>query len=214
MTAAADGTAVRIGIDFDNTLIVYDRVFAAIGRARGLLPADFRGDKRAVRSHVQALPGGEAAWTALQAAVYGPGVADAELADGALDFLKRCRSAGLAVAIVSHKTTYAVANPGGMNLRDAARAWINRHGLTDPARGGVAPEAIFFEDTRADKIARIAALGCTHFIDDLEEVFAEPDFPADIRRYLILHGAGTLPQGPFRPCRHWSEIADDLFGSP
>jgi hypothetical protein len=204
--------AVRIGVDFDNTLIVYDRVFNDVGRARGLLPAGFQGDKRAVRSHIRALPDGEARWTALQAAVYGPGVADAAPAEGALAFLAACRRAGAPVAIVSHKTAYAAADPGGVNLRDAARAWIERHGLTDPGVGGVSPEAIFFEDTREAKIARIAALGCSHFIDDLEEVFTEPLFPADIRRYLILHGAEVLPQGPFRACRHWSEITNDLFG--
>lgn len=202
----------HIGVDFDNTLIRYDQVFCDVGRARGLLPADFCGDKRAVRAYVQAQPGGQPQWTALQAAVYGPGVADAKPADGAAAFLRVCRQAGIPVAIVSHKTEYAAADPGGVNLRDMARAWIIRHGLTDPEQGGVNSAAVFFEDTRAAKIARIKALGCTHFIDDLEEVFREPEFPADVRRYLLLLGADALPQGPFRAFRAWPDIADDIFG--
>lgn len=205
-------SGARIGVDFDNTLIRYDQVFCDVGRARGLLPADFSGGKTAVRAHIRGLPDGETRWTALQAAVYGPGVADAAPAAGALAFLRACRLAGIPVAIVSHKTEYAAADPGGVNLRDMARAWIIRHGLTDPEQGGVDPGAVFFEDTRATKIARIAALGCTHFIDDLEEVFREPAFPAAIRRYLLLLDAETLPDGPFRAFRAWPDIADDIFG--
>lgn len=205
-------TGVHIGVDFDNTLIRYDQVFCDVGRARGLLPADFRGDKRAVRDHIQAQPGGRPQWTALQAAVYGPGVADAKPAEGAAAFLRACRQAGIPVAIVSHKTEYAAADPNGVNLRDAARAWIARHGLTTPNQGGVDPAAVFFEDTRAAKIARIKTLGCTHFIDDLEEVFREPEFPVEVRRYLLLLDADDLPRGPFHAFRAWPDIADDIFG--
>jgi hypothetical protein len=34
---------MRIGIDFDNTLVSYDRAFALVGMEEGLLPADFVG---------------------------------------------------------------------------------------------------------------------------------------------------------------------------
>jgi len=34
---------MRIGIDFDNTLIDYDRVFLDAARERGLVPRDFAG---------------------------------------------------------------------------------------------------------------------------------------------------------------------------
>lgn len=204
-------SGARIGIDFDNTLIRYDRVFLDVGRARGLLPADFRGGKPEIRAHIRGLPDGEAAWTSLQAAVYGPGVERAEPAHGALAFLAACRRAGVPTAIVSHKTRYAAADPGGYDLRAGARAWIERHGLTDPDRGGVSPDQLFFEDTRTAKIERIEALGCTHFIDDLEEVFREPGFPDHVHRHLILFDAPILPEGPFRAFRSWAEITDDLF---
>jgi len=44
---------MRIGIDFDNTLIDYDRVFAAAAHALGLVSPDFKGSKRAVRDAVR-----------------------------------------------------------------------------------------------------------------------------------------------------------------
>lgn len=204
-------SGARIGIDFDNTLIRYDQVFLDVGRARGLLPKSFQGGKPEIRAHIQAQLGGMTAWTSLQAAVYGPGVAQAEPAQGALAFLEACRRVGASTAIVSHKTRCAAADPDGFDLRAAAWAWIERHGLIDPARGGVPADQVFFEDTRAAKIERIKALGCTHFIDDLEEVFREPSFPDHVSRHLILFDAPVLPAGPFRARRSWAEIADDLF---
>jgi hypothetical protein len=36
---------------------------------------------------------------------------------------------------------------------------------------------VFLEPTKADKLTRIATLGCTHFIDDLPEFLSDPGFP-------------------------------------
>jgi len=208
MTAAPP----RPGLDFDNTIVLYDRVFQDLGRRAGLLPAGFQGDKRAVRAHVRALPGGEALWTGLQAQVYGPGIAQARPAPGLADFLGRCRAAGIVPVIVSHKTRTAAADPDGADLRECARAWMAAQGLTDPARGGIPPENIFFEETRAAKIARIRALGCTHFVDDLEELFREPDFPAGVRAFLYAPADPAPPAGPWQVVRHWREVGDALCG--
>jgi len=201
---------LRIGLDFDNTLVLYDRAFAHYGRIMGFLPEGFAGSKVEVRRHVRALSDGPAKWTKLQASVYGPGVELAEPAPGVWAFLDRCRLEKAAVYIVSHKTETATADPDGMNLRDAARAWIARHGLTDPAKGGVHPNTVFFETTRREKIERIAALGCTHFVDDLAEVFLESGFPATTERHLLLHG-GTAPPGPYQVHCSWGDVADVLF---
>jgi len=203
--------APLIGLDFDNTIVLYDDVFRAVGTECGLLPEGFQGGKDAVRSHVRAQHDGEARWTALQAKVYGPGIRRALPAPGLFEFLAAARSHGVRLAIVSHKTMVAAADPHGVNLRDAARDWIAVHGLTDPARGGIDPADVHFESTRAEKIARIRALGCRVFIDDLEEVFEEADFPLGVDRILVKHGAPSLPTGPFRAFRSWPEIANDLF---
>lgn len=211
-----------VGLDFDNTIVLYDAVFREEGEAMGLLPAGFSGGKDAVRAHVRTRPDGAADWTRLQARVYGPGLVRARPAPGLFDFLAACRSAGRPVAIVSHKTEFAAADPDGTNLRDAARAWIAAYGLTDHRHGGIDPGRIHFESTRADKIARIASLGCGCFVDDLEEVFLEPDFPAGVDRILIKHGdvghgdtaTRAAEDGSFRTVRSWAEAAGLLFPCP
>ena len=83
---------MRIGLDFDNTLIDYDRVFLAAARERGLVAPDFTGSKREVRDAIRLLPDGELAWQRLQGHVYGAGIGGAVLFDGADQFLQRCRA--------------------------------------------------------------------------------------------------------------------------
>jgi hypothetical protein len=48
--------ALPIGIDFDNTLVVYDQVFLAQALRGKLLGAEFRGGKQAVRDAIRLLP--------------------------------------------------------------------------------------------------------------------------------------------------------------
>jgi hypothetical protein len=197
----------RIGIDFDNTLVLYDLVFRNCAVERGLLPPDFRGDKDAVRGAIRALDGGEQAWTALQAEVYGRRMDAAEMAPGALAVLEGLRHAGWQIFIVSHKTQFAAADPS-TDLRVAAWRWIETSGLLTEVGGAIHRADVFFEDSRAAKIARIRALGCLGFIDDLVEVFEEPDFPTDIARCLLVLDAARVPDGRFEIVRSW-----DAFGA-
>ncbi len=83
---------MRIGIDFDNTIITYDDVFLATARERGLVGADFAGRKQAIRDAIRLLPDGELSWQKLQGQVYGKGIAQAAMFEGVDAFLRRCRS--------------------------------------------------------------------------------------------------------------------------
>ena len=72
-------------------------------------------------------------------------------------FLRRCRTEGCVVAVVSHKTEYGHFDPDRVNLRNAALDWMAAQGLLDGDRG-VARADVYFESTRAEKVKRIAAL--------------------------------------------------------
>src|ERR1700752_3969148 len=96
----------RIGIDFDNTIVGYDRVFVEVARREGLVAPDFCGNKQALRDAVRRTPNGELAWQRLQGRVYGAEIASAVMFEGVDAFLRRCREAGAEVFIVSHKTKF------------------------------------------------------------------------------------------------------------
>lgn len=201
---------MRIGIDFDNTIVGYDEVFADQARRSGLVDASFRGGKQALRDTLRAREGGEEAWQLLQGRVYGAGMTAAGLIDGVDAFLRRCRRTGERVFIVSHKTEYGHGDPERINLRQAALAWMTSQGFFADTGYGLTRESVFFEATREEKLARIAALRCDVFIDDLDEVLFAPAFPAGVRRILFAQtrngGAADLLH-----CRTWAEIYEAVF---
>jgi hypothetical protein len=199
---------MRIGIDFDNTLVDYNHVFLHVAKERGLVDAAFCGSKRAVRDAIRTLPDGELAWQRLQGYVYGAGIGDATMFDGVDLFLRDCRARDVDVFVISHKTRFGHHDPVGIDLRQAALDWMARHEFFCSDGFGIPVERIFFESARSEKLARIRAAGCTHFIDDLEEVFAGPDFPVQTVPILFA-AAGTLRVGTV--CPTWQRIAELLF---
>jgi hypothetical protein len=174
-----------IGIDFDNTIVRYDHVFAEAARARGWVTTEFCGSKKQLRDAVRLLPDGEIRWQILQAEVYGGRMVEAEPFPGVVDFIGAARRRGIEMFIVSHKTRYSNYDTHKIDLREAALAWMENNGFFDPGRLGFSRQQVFFADTRSEKIAMISALGCGLFIDDLEEVFADPAFPANVTRVLF-----------------------------
>jgi len=194
----------HIGLDLDNTLISYDLLFAQVAIERGFIPSDFRGAKRELRDRMRLLPQGEIEWQRLQAHVYGPAIGGALATEGALAFVRLARANGALLSIVSHKTAFSNLGTENVNLRDGAYAWLAASGMLGVQ--GVPEDRLFFEDTRDAKIARIVSLGCTHFVDDLEEVFSDPAFPANVECMLLTDVAGD-PSGSFRTFRTFDEIA-------
>jgi len=198
---------MRIGLDFDNTIIRYDEVFAANAVARGLLPAGFCGGKQAVRDAIRQLPDGEVHWQRLQGHVYGAGIAGACLFPGVADFLRHARAAGGRVMIVSHKTEFG--HFDGVNLRNAALAWMRGQGFFDQDGFALAGEDVHFAGTRSQKLARIAELGCDVFVDDLPEVLGDPEFPGGVKRILFTEQAAE--GAPWIVCASWFAIGQAVF---
>jgi hypothetical protein len=201
---------LRIGIDFDNTIITYDDVFRAAAAAGGLVVPSFSGNKQAVRDAIRLLPDGELAWQRLQGQVYGKGIGGATIVAGVEAFLRRCSKEGAAVVVVSHKTEYGHFDPDRVNLRRAALDWMAGQRLLGGDHG-IALAGIYFESTRAEKLARIAALSLTHFIDDLEEVLSDPDFPPHVERILFADGAQPA-SASYVSCSTWRDIERQIFG--
>jgi hypothetical protein len=206
--------AFRIGIDFDNTIVCYDEVFVRTAKGEGLIPHDFRGGKAGVRDFIRRLTGGEEKWQRLQGKVYGSQMDDASLFEGVARFLSRCRQrADTSVFIVSHKTEFGHFDASGISLREVACAWMAKHAFFDKGGFNLADDALYFESTRDDKIERIARLGCTHFIDDLEEVLGHPRFPVGVRRILFLNGRSDRPAVSYDVCADWREIEEAVFAN-
>lgn len=205
-------SGVRIGIDFDNTIICYDKVFADVARQRGLVPEGWQGLKTDVRDHLRSREGGELAWQGLQGFVYGKGIGGAELYPGVREFLAACRQADAKVYIVSHKTRYGHQDPDRTDLRDAARSWLRGASLIDTADAALSVGDVYFEDTQAGKVDRLASLKLDVFIDDLVDVFEQPHFPTTTRSILFTRSQRPCP-AQCKPIATWAEIRREVFAA-
>jgi hypothetical protein len=195
--------SARVGIDFDNTIVDYGALFLEAGSGAGFVPSAAGGEKNAVRDHVRKRRG-EPAWQQLQAQIYGPSLQRAVPYVGFLEFLKRARKRSVAIYIVSHKSVYAAADPGGSNLHETARDWLKAQNIR--------VDGTYFELSRAEKLQRICDLRCTHFIDDLPEVLDDPMFPASVARILFAP-AGVTGARPYPVYSSWSELADEFVSA-
>lgn len=200
----------RIGVDFDNTLISYDDVFAAYAADEGIVVEGEKRRKRVVRDSIRALPEGETRWQALQGRVYGKGIAGAVPVEGAIDFLRKCREAAWDVLLISHKTEFGHFDPDRVNLRAAAVTWLERHGFFE-ACSGLSRVGVYWESTREAKLERIASSGCDLFIDDLEEVLCDERFPAGVERVLLADIGAGAADAPYVCCPTWAEVERHVF---
>lgn len=202
-------TALHIGLDLDNTLIRYDDVFPRVAEDIGLLSgAHGLSTKEEVKSFLCAGPDGERPWMRLQGQVYGRYIERAELFGGVAEFLRMLRDRGGKVSIVSHKTRYGHFDPDQVDLWSAALGWLERRRFFTSDGFAVDPGNVHFEETRDAKIARIAAVGCHLFIDDLPEVLRHKNFPRNVRAIWFATDQ-PLEAGPgLQPCRSWRDITN------
>jgi hypothetical protein len=192
---------MRIGLDFDNTIVCYDQAINRLAEETFDLPAGLPRNKTALRDYLRA-EGREAEWTLFQGALYGPGMRYAEPFEGALAAIVALQASGHILFIISHRTLYPYAGPKH-NLHEAAQGWVAQR---LHSRGLLERSAVHFFEAREQKIAAIGRLGCDIFLDDLHEVLADPLFPPSTEKlWFNPHGGTAAPEG-LVPVRTWREL--------
>jgi len=159
---------MRLGIDFDNTLISYDKVFHSIALDKGLLSDTIPKLKNSVRDHLR-IKNQEEDWTRLQGEVYGNRILEAEIFPWVKSTLRVLSDRMLPMYIVSHKTRTPYLGVR-YDLHSAARRWLEKQRFYNSDEVLIPESNIFFETTKEAKVERICSLGCTHYIDDLPEI--------------------------------------------
>lgn len=173
-----------LGLDLDNTVIDYAEAYRALAPHFDLL--DGAVSREAIRCQLRPTPDDDEAWQRFQSLLYTDGLEAAKPAAGVLSLLEVCQQEGIHVVIVSHKTPNGPARFGGRDLRSPARGWLARHRI---APGWISQERVTFHSTAREKVAQIAELAPSWFVDDLEEILAMDGFPAHTKRVLYRAGA-------------------------
>jgi len=184
---------MRIGLDFDNTIVNYDALFHKVAREQEVVPPETPVNKVSVRNYLRYI-GREELWTEMQGYVYGARMDEALAYPGVIDFLRWAGQINHEISIVSHKTKHPFLGPQ-YDLHLAARTWADQH-LCENGKPLIQMDQVFFELTKEEKLARIAIIGCDVFLDDLPEMLLSDEFPIGTRRILFdpdRHHVAAMP---------------------
>ncbi len=192
-----------IGIDFDNTIVSYDKLFYKVALEGSYIPEDLEPTKLHVRDYLREVDK-EDVWTEMQGYVYGARMDEADAFSGVFEFMRWATDSGIKLAIVSHKTKYPFLGKR-YNLHNAARKWIEAN-LHDEKSHFINDDHIFFELTKEEKLDRIRSLACNYFIDDLPEILLSPNFPGKVDKILFdpMRNKENLPNTV--NVNHWDEM--------
>lgn len=200
---------MRIGLDFDNTIVSYDALFHRVACERGLVPSGIPVNKVAVRDYLRGI-GQEDRWTEMQGYVYGARMDEAAAYPGALEAMQAAIDAGHELAIISHKTMYPFMGPK-YDLHAAARGWVESH-LSQRGCRLISEDRVFFELTKDAKLSRIGQLSCDLYLDDLPEILQAEAFPRSTRRILFdpddNHAGASLPG--ISVLRSWDQFGESV----
>ena len=202
---------MKIGLDFDNTIVNYDKIFYDVAVEWEIIPKHIPANKLSVRNFLREADK-EERWTEMQGYVYGARMDGAQLYSGLINFIQQVKKAGYNLMIVSHKTPYPFLGPK-YDLHAAARKWIEKNICTEN-NSFFNAENIFFEPTKEKKLERIAQLKCDIFIDDLPEIISSPNFPKSASAILFdpdnVHTSFALQRSGIRVLSSWFEIQQEL----
>ncbi len=176
---------MKIGIEFDKTLIHYDPLLHQLACARELIPENTPVRIHAVKEALlkQDL---EADWLELQSEVLGEDILLVKPYAGAVDFFRMAQEQSITLFIISEKPRHPPKHTDSdCDLHIAVHKWLEYYGFTSPNDINLSPEMVFLELSDTDKLQRIASLGCDFFIDNDHEFLSIPGFPLSVRRILF-----------------------------
>jgi len=202
---------LRIGIDLDNTIANYQKVFHLAAQEFSLC-SDIAANKtkKRIKESAKNNPSDEFLWEKIQGKVYGKYMHKAQVFYGVYEFLNIAKNLGHKTYIISHKTEYGHFDDECISLRNEALSWLNQKEILPLVDG------VYFESTRKEKIIKIKEMGCEIFIDDLSEVLLDHEFPLGVRKFQF------LPEVPIISCDEsgqittfcsWRDLSIKVFGN-
>ena len=99
-----------------------------------------------------------------------------------LETLEKLRIKKIPINIISHKTRVPYLG-AKVDLHAAAKNWLTINHFFDTNGLNLKENQIYFEVTKEEKIDRIMANGCTHYVDDLPEILEM--IPKGIQKILF-----------------------------
>ena len=196
-----------LGLDFDNTLVRYDKLFHKLALEKNLIEQEIPANKTAIRDYLRE-QGKEEEFTLLQGEVYGPRILEAEPAEGMLQALNELNENGIQMVIVSHKTRTPYMGPP-YDLHKAAWNWLDKYKFFSDVGLKWERSQVYFEETKHTKISRIKTLECSHYIDDLPEILEQ--IPEKIKR-ILYDPMDIHKESNYQKISTWEKAYEEVVG--
>ena len=197
----------KIGIDFDNTIVIYDELFYKVALERNLIPINFPKNKQKIRNYL-CKQNKENEFTNIQSEVYGKRIIDANAAPNIFEALKKI-SNDYEINIISHKSKFPYSGEK-YNLHIAAINWLEKNKFLSISGLNIKNKDIYFLPTKDKKLAAINALDYTYFVDDLPEILKY--IKKQTHRILYLNNQKiTLNKFWDSTLHNWNELPEIIY---
>ena len=197
----------KIGIDFDNTIVIYDELFYKVALERNLIPINFPKNKLKIRNYLRK-QNKENEFTNIQSEVYGKRIIDANAAPNIFEALKKI-SNDYEINIISHKSKFPYSGEK-YNLHIAAINWLEKNKFLSISGLNIKNKDIYFLPTKDKKLAAINALDYTYFVDDLPEILKY--IKKQTHRILYLNNQKiTLNKFWDSTLHNWNELPEIIY---
>ena len=191
-----------LGLDFDNTLVIYDELFYKLAIERDLIPKSLAKSKILIRNYLRSIDKDEQ-FTNLQSEVYGKRIKEAPVAPNAFNSLKKLKEK-YKLIIISHKTKYPYAGIQ-YDLHKACIGWLEENNFLSDDGLNLNMRDIFFEPTKEEKIERIKNTKCNFYVDDLPEILE--NIGNDVKKILYTNNKKVEDNNiSFSVLKDWKEI--------
>ena len=201
---------LRIGIDFDNTIVNYDSAFKKIAAQYKYISKNWDGNKQQLRNEIIKKDSVET-WKKLQGLVYGKYIYLAKLNEGIEKFLIKSKLINSKIFIVSHKTIYGHYDKRKILLRKAALDWIKNRNFF--IKKLIKKENIYFEESIENKVKRINQLKLNFFIDDLELILKNKKLNKNIKKILFNELKKKNKNSNIIQHSKWENIDEYIYGN-
>lgn len=188
---------MKIGIDLDNTIVIYDDL---IRSQADLLNVPMNLDtKKDIANYLRA-NNLEYKWTEIQGLIYGSLMHKAKIAPNFYNILLELIKNNIEIIIISHRTKYSQ-HDGLHNLHDSAYNWLNEN-IFLKLNGF--HFKVFFGETIDEKINIIREQKVDYFVDDLEKILKHKEFPTATKKILFTNEAKYKSDAEIQILTNWN----------
>lgn len=175
---------IKFGFDLDNTVINYDK---AIEKWCSKNKIYIFKNVIELKLYISKLGNYQNRWLDIQEWLYTEGLAYATLQTGVKTIFDYLLLKNSHLYVISHKSSISAKKK--LDLINPVWVWLNKE-LNQYFENSKIE--IYFEETREKKINRITNLGITHFLDDLVEIFQNPNFPRQTKAFWFSSPASPI----------------------